>query len=91
VEGMDKDKIRSHSKIIDDYIEGKSKIKGEHPEDVMVALDTFFHAGKMLMDNPEIDQMPSEYLSNLLKVLNKYPQYQELLIDLLQILKKHKK
>ena len=88
---MDKDKIRSHSKIIDDYIEGKSKIKGEHPEDVMVALDTFFHAGKMLMDNPEIDQMPSEYLSNLLKVLNKYPQYQELLIDLLQILKKHKK
>ena len=83
---MDKD---YYKELIDDYINGRTKIKGEHPEDVLVAMDTFFHVGKMLMDNPEIDTVPPEYLNNLLKTLNKYPQYQELLQDLLLILKKH--
>ena len=75
--------------VINDYISGKAKIKGEHPEDVMTAIDTFFHAGKMLMDNPEIQTVPPEYVNNLLQTLNKYPQYQDLLMDLLAILKKH--
>ena len=75
--------------VINDYIDGKAKIKGDHPEDVMTAIDTFFHAGKMLMDNPEIQTVPPEYVNNLLKTLNKYPQYQDLLMDLLAILKKH--
>ena len=78
-----------YKEVINDYINGVVKIKGEHPKEVLVAIDTFFHAGKMLMDNPEIDVVPPEYLNNLLQTLNKYPQYRELLIDLLQILKKH--
>ena len=83
---MNKDHYKD---VINDYIDGKAKIEGDHPDDVMIAIDTFFHAGKMLMDNPEIETVPPEYVNNLLKTLNKYPQYQELLIDLLQILKKH--
>ena len=75
--------------MINDYIDGKAKIQGDHPDDVMMAIDTFFHAGKMLMDNPEIQTVPPEYVNNLLKTLNKYPQYRELLIDLLDILKRH--
>ena len=78
-----------YKEVINDYIDGKVGIKGEHPEDVMTAIDTFFHAGKMLMDNPEIQTVPPEYVNNLLKTLNKYPQYQDLLMDLLAILKKH--
>ena len=78
-----------YKEVINDYIDGKAKIQGDHPEEVMVALDTFFHAGKMLMDNPEIDSVPPEYVNNLLRALNKYPQYQPLLIDLIAILKKH--
>ena len=78
-----------YKEVINDYIDGKAKIQGDHPDDVMMAIDTFFHAGKMLMDNPEIQTVPPEYVNNLLKTLNKYPQYRELLIDLLQILKKH--
>ena len=83
---MDKDHYKD---VINDYISGKVKIQGEHPEDVMTAMDTFFHVGKMLMDNPEIDTVPPEYLNNLLRALNKYPQYRELLVDLVAILKKH--
>ena len=76
--------------VINDYIDGKAKIQGDHPEEVMVALDTFFHAGKMLMDNPEISHVPKEYVNNLLKALNKYPQYGELLRDLLDILDRYR-
>ena len=83
---MDKD---YYKELINDYINGDVKIKGDHPEDVMTAMDTFFHVGKMLMDNPEIESVPPEYITNLLKSLNKYPQYQGLLQDLLIILKKH--
>ena len=78
-----------YKEVINDYIDGKAKIQGDHPDDVMMAIDTFFHAGKMLMDNPEIQTVPPEYVNNLLKTLNKYPQYRELLIDLLDILKRH--
>ena len=78
-----------YKEVIDDYISGRATIKGEHPKEVLVAIDTFFHAGKMLMDNPEIQTVPPEYVNNLLKTLNKYPQYQDLLMDLLAILKKH--
>ena len=83
---MNKDHYKD---VINDYIAGKAKIQGEHPKEVLVAIDTFFHVGKMLMDNPEIDTVPPEYLNNLLQTLNKYPQYRELLLDLLAILKKH--
>ena len=78
-----------YKEVIDDYIAGRATIKGEHPKEVLVAIDTFFHVGKMLMDNPEIQTVPPEYVNNLLKTLNKYPQYQDLLMDLLAILKKH--
>ena len=75
--------------VINDYIDGKATIKGEHPEEVLVAMDTFFHAGKMLMDNPEISHVPMEYVNNLLKALSAHPQYKELLEDLLNILDRY--
>ena len=78
-----------YKEVIEDYIAGKATIKGEHPKEVLVAIDTFFHVGKMLMDNPEIQTVPPEYVNNLLQTLNKYPRYQDLLVDLLAILKKH--
>mgnify|MGYP001416883370 FL=1 len=78
-----------YKEVIEDYIAGRATIKGEHPQEVLVAIDTFFHAGKMLMDNPEIQTVPPEYVNNLLKTLNKYPRYQDLLMDLLAILKRH--
>ena len=79
-----------YKEVINDYIEGRASIKGDHPEEVMVALDTFFHAGKMLMDNPEISHVPNEYVNNLLRALNKHPQYEDLLKDLLDILNKYR-
>ena len=85
---MDKDKeiMERNKRAIEDYISGKAKIQGEHPEEIMVAIDTFFHVGKMLMDNPELNTVPPEYVENLLKALAKYPQYNELTLDLIGII-----
>ena len=75
-----------YDNLITQYVEGKAKIKGEHPEDVLKAVDSFFHAGKMLVDHPEIEHIPSEYVENLISVLAKHPEYHSLVMDLIVIL-----
>ena len=75
-----------YDNLINDYVEGRARIRGEHPEDVMKAIDSFFHAGKMLVDHPEIGNIPTEYVHKLLSSLAKHPQYHSLLMDLLVII-----
>ena len=83
---MENTKKEYYDNLINDYVDGKASIKGDHPEEVMKAIDSFFHAGKMLVDHPEIESIPPEYVNKLLSSLAQYPQYHSLLIDLLQIL-----
>ena len=83
---MENIKKEYYESLITEYVEGKASIKGDHPEDVMKAIDSFFHAGKMLVDHPEIQAIPSEYVTQLLETLAKYPQYYDLLMDLIKIL-----
>jgi hypothetical protein len=72
--------------LINDYVDGKAKIVGNHPEDVHTAIDSFFYAGKMLVDHPEIEHIPPEYVEKLLSTLAQHPQYHPLLLDLIEIL-----
>ncbi len=72
--------------LINEYDEGRARIRGNHPKEVQVAIDTFFKAGKILVDNPEIDKIPDEYVTNLLKSLSNYPQYHQLVHELIDIL-----
>ena len=83
---MEDVKREYYESLINDYVDGKASIRGDHPEEVMKAIDSFFHAGKMLVDHPEIESIPPEYVNKLLSSLAQYPQYHSLLIDLLQIL-----
>ena len=46
--------------LTNDYIDVKTIIKGEHTEEVRTAIDSFFHAGKMLVDHPEVGVIPPE-------------------------------
>ena len=87
---MENIKKEYYESLITEYVEGKASIKGDHPEDVMKAIDSFFHAGKMLVDHPEIGHIPTEYVEKLLSSLAQYPEYHSLLIDLLQILEEGK-
>ncbi len=72
--------------LINEYDKGNAKIQGDHPEEIKTAVDTFFKAGKILVDNPEIDNIPQEYVHKLLSALAQHPQYHALLIDLVSII-----
>ena len=71
--------------LINEYDNGNASIRGEHPEDVKIAIDTFFRAGKILVDNPESGNIPGEYVDKLLSTLAQYPQYHKLVMDLVLI------
>ena len=85
---MDRDRYKE---VINDYVDGKVKLRGEHPKDVMEAIDSFFMAGKMMVDYPEMDTVPGEYIDKLIKTMAKHPQYHSLVMDLIEILKRHDK
>lgn len=72
--------------LINEYDKGNAKIRGNHPKEVKIAVDTFFKAGKILVDNPDIGTMPQEYVHKLLEALAQHPQYHALLIDLVGII-----
>jgi len=68
--------------LINEYDRGDARIQGEHPEDVKIAIDTFFRAGKILVDNPESGNIPTEYVDKLISTLAQYPEYHELVLQL---------
>ncbi len=63
------------------------KLRDDYPEEVQVAVKSFLEATKMVMTE-NLDHIPHEYLTNMLEVLIKYPETQEIAWDLVQILKK---
>ena len=82
----DKQKKEYFEFLINSYDEGTASIKGNHPEEVQIAVDSFFKAGKILVDHPEIENIPTEYVDKLLNSLAQFPQYHKLLVDLLGII-----
>ena len=80
------DKVRYFEYLVNSYDKGIAKIRGDHPEEVKVAIDSFFKAAKILVDHPEIETIPTEYVNKLLESLAQYPQYHRLVEDLLVII-----
>ena len=80
------DKVRYFEYLVNSYDKGIAKIRGDHPEEVKVAIDSFFKAAKILVDHPEIETIPTEYVNKLLESLAQYPQYHRLVMDLVQII-----
>ena len=59
----------------------------EHvPEDLAAAINTFL-AQALIIGEYELDAMPPEYMENLLKVMSKYPEYNNVTLELIEILK----
>ena len=80
------DKVRYFEYLVNSYDKGIAKIRGDHPEEVKIAIDSFFKAAKILVDHPEIGTIPTEYVNKLLSSLAQYPQYHRLVTDLLVII-----
>ncbi len=62
-------------------------VKEHVPEDLAKAIKTFLQQA-IIIGEYELDAMPPEYMENLLKVMSKYPEYNKVTLDLIEILKK---
>mgnify|MGYP003126174948 CR=1 FL=1 len=64
------------------------KIKQDIPEDLSIAIKTFIQQA-VIVGEYELDTMPSEYLNNLLSAFAKYPEYHDLMNELIKILNQY--
>ena len=80
------EKIKYFEFLVNSYDKGTAKIQGDHPDEVRIAIDSFFKAAKILVDHPEIGTIPTEYVNKLLASLAQYPQYHRLVEDLIHII-----
>ena len=64
------------------------KIKAGVPEDLSIAIKTFIQQA-IIVGEYELDSMPSEYLNNLLNAFAKYPEYHDLMNELIKILNQY--
>jgi len=81
-----KEKLKYFEYLVNSYDKGTAQIQGDHPQEVKVAIDSFFKAAKILVDHPEIEHIPTEYVDKLLSSLAQYPQYHKLVLDLVEII-----
>ena len=73
-------------KLAEDYRTGKRGIMPGHPKEIEVAVKTFLETSFMLLDYPEIEHIPPEYVENLIKTFSKYPEYHGLMYELVNII-----
>ena len=60
------------------------------PMDLQLAINTFIEQARIIGEY-ELDSMPPEYVNNLIDALTKYPQFDFLTKELLEILNKEVK
>ena len=64
------------------------KVNPSTPQDLAIAIQTFIQQA-VIVGEYDLDTMPSEYVNNLLKAFSKYPQYKDLMDDLINILNRY--
>ena len=63
------------------------KVREDVPDDLKVAIKTFIEQAAIVGEY-ELDHMPSEYMENLLQTMSKYPEYNNVTLSLMEILKR---
>ena len=73
---------------MDRVLAGDFEVQSHFPKEIQIAVQSFLEASKMMVEE-KLDYLPGEYLTNLLETLQKYPEYNNLTMDLVKsILKK---
>ncbi len=70
-------------RVMERLKKGDFEVKEHFPKEVQVAVQSFLSASKMMVDE-KLDYLPGEYLVKLLKVLEKYPEYNNITMDLVK-------
>ncbi len=75
-------------RVMERLKKGDFEVKEHFPKEIQIAVQSFLSASKMMVDE-KLDYLPGEYLTNLLETLQKYPEYNNITMDLVKsILKK---
>ena len=74
------------NKLMNDYKSGKKGIQPGHPKEIETAIKSFLDFSLILQEYPDITHIPPEVVENLLTTLSKYPEYNKLTLDLINIL-----
>ena len=56
------------------------------PEDLQVAINTFIEQFN-IMEEYDLEEIPIEYTTNLLNTIGKYPEYNKVTMDLMELCK----
>ena len=59
----------------------KVEVREDTPEDIKVAIETFFEATRMIKEG-YVEKMPGEYVANLIEGLDRYPEWKKLAREL---------
>ena len=65
------------------------KVRPGTPNDLKLAIQTFIQQA-VIVGEYELDTMPTEYTENLLQTMSKYPEYNKMTLDLIDIINQKK-
>ena len=78
------------NKLMKDYKNGTKGIQAGHPKEVETAIKSFLDFSLILTEYPDIQHIPPEVINNLLDTLCKYPEYNRLTLELIDILNRER-
>ena len=70
-----------------EYLEHIKKLEPQTwlPEDIQIAIESFIASAIMVEEN-DLDYVPSEYIINLLETIKKHKEYNSLYLELIELL-----
>ena len=68
---------------MDRVLDGDFKVQEHFPKEIQIAVRSFLEASKMMVEE-KLDYLPGEYLANLLETLQKYPEYNNITMNLVK-------
>jgi hypothetical protein len=68
-------------------MKGDFEVQEHFPKEIQIAVKSFLEASKMMVEE-KLDYLPGEYLANLLETLQKYPEYNNVTMDLVRTILK---
>ena len=63
-------------------------VRDNIPYDLRIAIESFMKQAVIIGEN-DLDYMPVEYMENLLKTFEKYPEYATTFMDMVEILERN--
>ena len=63
-------------------------VRDDIPKDLTVAIESFMKQA-VIIGEYELDHMPIEYVENLLQTLARYPEHNDTLMEIVQVLEEH--